>query len=77
METTEAIYNVLETSFAHSTLDRDFLIHHGGIVKVSLTNMLTNDKDDDELHRQPTIISHSSYYDVKDLIPVLVQYTNH
>ncbi len=55
-----------------TTLDRDFLLHHGCIEDVSLTNILTNDNnDDDQLHRQPTIISHSSYYDVKNLIPVL------
>ncbi len=52
-------------------LDRDFLLHHGGIEEVSLTNILTNDSDDDELHRQPTIISRSSYYNLKDLIPIL------
>ncbi len=61
METSETMYGSLRT-----TLDRDFLLHHGGIEDVSLTNILTNDNnDDDQLHSQPTIISHSSYYDVK------------
>ncbi len=31
---------------------------------------MTNN-DDDKLHRQPVIINHSSYYDFKNLIPVL------
>ncbi len=66
METSEAMYDSLRT-----TLEEDCLLHHGGIEDVSLRNILTNDNnDDDQLHRQPTIISHSSYYDIKNLIPV-------
>ncbi len=63
METSEAMYNSLRT-----TLDRDFQLHGGGIEDVLLTNILTNENNDDhQLHRQPTIISQSSFYDVKIL----------
>ncbi len=44
METSEAMYDPLRT-----TLDRDFLLHHDDIEDVSLTNILTNDNNDDDL----------------------------
>ncbi len=50
-------------------IDNNFLRYLGGVENNSLTNVLKIDTDitDDEIHNEPNIIDHSSYYEFDDL----------
>ena len=51
-------------------IDNNFLRYFGGVKNNSLTNVLKIDTDitDDEIHNEPNIIEHSSYYEFNDLM---------
>jgi hypothetical protein len=53
-----------------NNLDNTFLHYFGGVETNSLRNILkidTDINDDDEIHNEPNIIEHSSYYEFQDL----------
>ncbi len=54
-------------------LDKDFLQHVGGIENNSFTNLVQTETDINGEIIQPQIISHSPYYDMENLIPLVTK----
>lgn len=53
------------------TVDHEFLHRFGGVTKNSFVNQIDPYPEEREKTNEPVIIDHSSYYELKDVIPLL------
>ncbi len=59
---------ILVNIVVYSEIDECFLQHFGGAKKHSFVNIIYSDVLENEDNNEPSLISHSSYYDYDNLI---------